>query len=96
MADDFLLHRAGAGPIDYSFDWSSGWEYSGETISSSSWTIGPVGPTLSGQTYNSTTTAVSVTATSAHAGKTYQLTNTITSSFGFSDVRSITIRVAYP
>lgn len=97
MNSDFQLILVGDA-TDFGFDWDDGWLGTNETISSSSWAIGPSGPTLSSTSVNggSTVTSVTVAVTSAHANSTYQLTNTIVSSNGITDARAITLRVAYP
>jgi hypothetical protein len=82
--------------LDYAIDWSVGYLMSTEQITVSSWFILPQGavndlaidtmpPVVSG--------VVTVFVRGGIAGKSYQLTNRITTDQGRIDERSITIRV---
>jgi len=95
MSGSFQFLRIGAS-LDFGFDWDDGWLETGETITDSTWVIGPSGPVLSGANSDGQITAVTVTPSNSDANKTFQLTNTITSSLNISDVRAITIRVGCP
>lgn len=94
MTEQFLKDPAAA--LDYVIDWSVSYLLSTEQITASSWSIRPQGlvndlaidtipPPVSGVT--------TVFVTGGVAGKTYQLTNRITTDQGRTDERSITIRV---
>ncbi|MCF6197632.1 MAG: hypothetical protein L3J50_13130 [Emcibacter sp.] len=82
--------------LDYVIDWSVGYLLSTEQITASSWFILPQGavddlaidtmpPVVSG--------VATVFVSGGIAGKSYQLTNRITTDQGRIDERSITIRV---
>lgn len=75
--------------LDYSVDWSS-WLASGETISSSVWTV-EAGLTKDSE--SNTTTVATVWVSSGTAGSDYEATNRITTTDGRTDDRTITIRV---
>ena len=77
--------------LDYSINWAGGYLQSGETLSSSIWTIFPAD-----MTQNSASNAAgvtSITVSGGAVGQIYQLTNRITTSQGRTDERSITVRV---
>jgi hypothetical protein len=77
--------------LDYAINWGGGYLQSGETLSSSIWTIFPAD-----MTQNSASSAAgvaSITVSGGTAGQIYQLTNRITTSQGRTDERSITVRV---
>ncbi len=79
--------------LDYSIDWGTGYLQSGETLSSSIWTIFPAD-----MTQNSASNAAgvtSITVSGGAVGQIYQLTNRITTSQGRTDERSITVRVEH-
>jgi len=79
--------------LDYSIDWGAGYLQSGETLSSSIWTIFPAD-----MTQNSASNAAgvtSITVSGGAVGQIYQLTNRITTSQGRTDERSITVRVEH-
>jgi hypothetical protein len=74
---------------DYSFDWSD-WLQTGETISTSSWSV------TSGITQVSeseTTTTTTIWLSGGAAGQRYLCTNTITSSGGRTEKKSIVIDI---
>ncbi len=80
-----------AAVLDYSINWGGGYLQSGETLSSSIWTIFPADMTQSGA--GNTASTASITVSGGVAGQLYQLTNRISTSQGRTDERSITIRV---
>lgn len=82
---DTFTHAPGAN-LDYGFDWkSNGWLSTGETIETSSWTA--PGLTLTRQ--QSANGITSVFVAGGKKGSTYKLTNTITTSDGRTDSRTI-------
>lgn len=83
-------HAPGA-DLDYSVNWMP-WLDSGETIATSDWTAS-TGITLSRAAVVGSTMA-SVFAAGGVAGQSYVLTNTITTSAGRTDSRTITLRCA--
>jgi hypothetical protein len=77
--------------LDYGMDWGAkGWLQSGETITTSTWTVA-TGITK-GATSNTTTTTT-VWLSGGTVGTTYAATNTVVTSMGRTDERTITIRV---
>lgn len=76
--------------ITWEFDWDADDWLGSATISTSTWTISPSGPTLSGQVNDSTTTQVNVSGCTY--GTQYTLRNTITASDGQVGVRDIQLR----
>jgi hypothetical protein len=79
--------------LDYSINWAGGYLQSGETLSSSIWTIFPAD-----MTQNSASNAAgvtSITVSGGAVGQIYQLTNRITTSQERTDERSITVRVEH-
>lgn len=74
--------------LNYTFDWEG--RLGAATISTSTWSISPTGPTLSSPT-NTTTTATTLIA-GCTAGAIYTLTDTITTSAGTTEQRSICLR----
>lgn len=75
--------------LDYNVDWSD-WLATGETISTSTWTV-PAGLT---KTTDSATSAVATAwITSGTAGVEYLVTNRIITSAGRTDDRSIRLSV---
>jgi len=77
--------------LDYSINWGGGYLQSGESLSSSIWTIFPTDMTQSSA--SNTASTASITVSGGSAGQIYQLSNRITTSQGRTDERSITIRV---
>ena len=77
---------------DYGFDWSD-WLASGETISSSSWSI-PGG--LTEGTSDNSTTQTSVWISGGIVGQNYTIINTITTSEGRTDSRTHEIFILSP
>ena len=84
----WIAHSPGA-DLDYSVDWSA-WLAAGETIAESTWEA-QQGITLSRQAVIGGTVA-SVFAAGGVAKQSYVLTNTITTSAGRTDSRTITLR----
>lgn len=64
--------------LDYVKDWTD--ELAGDTIATSTWSILPTGPTLSGTA--STTTSATVFVASIAAGAMYSLLNTVVTAGG--------------
>jgi len=75
--------------LDYGFDWSE-WLATGETISSSAWTI-PTGIIKDSDTNTTTTTTAWLSG--GTVGTTYLVVNRITTSAGRTEDRSVYIRV---
>ena len=75
--------------LDYTIDWSD-WLATGDTISTSTWTV-PAGITASSDT--ETTTTSTVWLTGGTSGRTYLVTNTIVTAGGRTEERSLRIRV---
>lgn len=71
--------------LDYGFNWSS-WLASGETITVSNWTVDE-GMTKSSEQINGTTTSVFIEG--GVVGNNYKIVNTITTSVGRIDSRTI-------
>ena len=77
--------------LDYGFDWSaSGWLATGETISTSNWTV-EAGITKDSDTNDNTTTTIWLSG--GTAGEDYTVTNTIVTSASRTDERSIIVAV---
>ena len=87
MAD--FVKPAGA-VLDYELNWAT-WLASGETISSSSWSV-ETG--LTEDSESNTTTTAKVWVSGGTVGKTYTATNTITTSDSRTDARVITIYIS--
>lgn len=80
-----------AAVLDWAIDYQScGYLTDGETLQDSDWSIKPSGPELTGKVF--TATVASVKVGGLVWGKTYVLTNIITTSGGRTDSRKITIR----
>lgn len=86
MASQYLIDPDA--DLDFGHDWSD-WLPDGDTITTSTWTISPAGPTLSNSTHDDTTTTIWVEGCTA--GVTYTLTNHIVTGDGREDDRSITL-----
>jgi hypothetical protein len=84
----WIAHAPGS-DLDYSVDWSA-WMAAGETIVNSAWTA-TAGITMSRSTVLGGTLAVAFAAGGV-AGQEYVLTNTIATSEGRVDSRTITLR----
>jgi hypothetical protein len=79
--------------LDHNLDWTAWMGASGDTIASSTWTISPAGPVLSGQAVAGLVTTCLVAGVTLAA--IYRLQNTITTAQGRHGDDSITIR-AFP
>jgi hypothetical protein len=74
--------------LDYGFDWQKeGWLEVGETISTSTWNVG----TLSPSSPQNTGTITSVFVEGAVLNARYKLVNTVTTSMGRRDSRTISL-----
>lgn len=81
-------HAPGA-DLDYGFDWRENkWLETGEIITQSAWTVQPEGITLTRQQI-AQDAVTSVFAAGGVNGRQYVLTNTITTSEGRTDSRTI-------
>lgn len=76
--------------LDYPWDWSQ-WLQSGETISSSVFSVTPSGLSIASQ--SNTTTNATVWLSGGTSMTTYTVTNKITTTAGRTADRSATIRV---
>jgi len=76
--------------LDYGFDYSD-WLYEGDSITTSSWTVETGGLDIDPEYHDSTSTVVWLSG--GVAGRTYRVTNRITTTAGRIDERSIEIRV---
>lgn len=84
-----FTHAPGAN-LDYGFDWkSNGWLAEGETIETSTWSA--PGLTVTRQLHANGITAAFIAG--GKKGNTYKVTNTITTSEGRTDSRTITLAV---
>ena len=73
--------------LDYQLDWSA--RLSGDTITTSNWTVSPTGVTLADDTY--TDTASTVWLSGGALGDSYKLRNVITTAAGRTMVETISI-----
>ena len=76
--------------LDWTFNWDDEDWLGSETISTSAWTVGPTGPTVSNQTNDATTATCRITGLTY--GVQYVLKNDIVTSGGQFGTRSIVIR----
>ena len=76
--------------LDFGRDWSDWLTPNAATLASSSWTISPLGPTLSSPSLTTDETVVWVTG--CKDGTEYTLTNTVVDSGGRTDSRTIALR----
>ena len=83
MVDKEFEHAPNA-KLDYGFDWTA-WLASGETVSVSSWTT----DTLTNTSPQNTGTVTSLFVEGGVVGTSYKLVNTITTSVGRVDSRTI-------
>jgi len=84
-----IFRKDPASVLDYGIDWSD-WLDSGETISTSTWTV-PVGITKDSESNGDTSTLVWLSG--GTAGTTYELANKIVTSDGRTVERTIEIIV---
>ena len=75
--------------LDYAQDWT-GYLQQGETITSSTWSVDPAGPTLSGAT--ETDGKTQVVMDDVEMGQVYMLINRVETSTGRDDERVMTVR----
>ena len=87
MADDFV--KDPGAKLDWNFDWEA-WLEEGETITASVFSVSS-GLTLVSNTFTSSNSTVWLQG--GRSGQVYKVTNTITTSLGRIDERSVTIRV---
>jgi len=80
--------------IDFSVNWDDGYLQSGETITTSTWTVEPfVSTDLDIQSSSNTSEVATAWITGGTRGNRYRLTNRIVTADGRTDERSITIFV---
>lgn len=84
-----MEYKSSAATLDYTQNWSN-WLASGDTIATSSWSS-ETGITIDSHT-NDTTTATVVVSGGTN-GKTYKLTNTITTSNGLDESMSWFVKI---
>ena len=87
MTEAVLLQDP-AETLDYQIDWTA-W-LNGDTITTSSWTVAPSGPTLSNTGFNTTGTYIYMAGVAF--GAIYALENTIVSANGRTALRGLTVR----
>jgi len=75
--------------LDYTINWAS-WLPSGDTISTSAWTV-PSG--LTSASASNTTTTATVWLSGGTAGQVYRVTNKVVTAGSRTDERTIMIRV---
>jgi len=81
---------------DFTLDWSA-WLESGESISTSGWTVYPAGADLIVDSDTKTSSTATVTVSGGTHGRLYSLVNTITTSVaGRKDERTIYVRAWEP
>lgn len=74
--------------LNYTFNWAS--VLGTATISTSAWAIRPTGPTLHGG--SNTTTTATIYVSGCSNGVVYQLINTITTSSGSTEQKTVALR----
>lgn len=82
-----------AAVLDYGIDWDDEddpWLASGETITASAWTVA-TGITKDSDSFSDTVTTVWLSG--GTAGEEYDIKNTITTSAGRTDERTLTVKV---
>lgn len=89
MSDPFV--KDPGDKLDYQVDYTD-WLAS-DTISASSWSVTPSGPTLSGQSVNAEDTVATCWVEGGTHGREYRLTNAIETAGGRKKQKSITIVV---
>lgn len=83
----YLLHDPSE-DLNYSFSWGS--RLGSATISSSSWSITPTGPTI--DTTSNTTTTTTAFVSGLTDGEVYRLVNEVMTNAGTTERDSVTIR----
>jgi hypothetical protein len=87
MMENFEFTHAPDADLDYGFDWrKNSYLKEGETVNASAWAISPAGTLTRQQIINSES---SVFVAGLRLNTDYQLTNTITTSAGRTDSRTI-------
>lgn len=93
--DGAYIDKDPSAVLTYTLDWSE-WLISGQTISTSTWTIstisGDAAPVVSVSTTNTGTTAT-IKLSGGSAGKIYTISNTIVTSGSLTDRRHFRIKV---
>lgn len=84
----YMAKQASA-ELDYKVDWSS-WLETGDTLADSSWTVG-MGITQVAATFDDTSAGIIVSGGTANT--TYDLVNTITTTNGLEDHRTIRLEI---
>lgn len=79
--------------LDYSIDWSA-WLVGTDEIATSSWAVAPTGPTLSDSSLSVSKKVTTVFFAGGAVGERFVLTNSIITTGGREDDRSISIRIA--
>lgn len=81
--------------LNYTLDWNGAspgpWLSTGDTISTSTWTLSSTGITQDSETETTTTTTITVSG--GTAGEDYELTNRIVTVGGLATDRTIRIKV---
>jgi len=79
--------------LDYTVDWGVSFLSTGETISTSSWSVSPTGSTddVNEVSSSNDSTTATITANRGRRGVKYLLTNSITTSDSRQDDRSIVV-----
>lgn len=77
--------------LDYTINWGGGYLQSGESVSTSVWSIFP--SDITQVIASNTASSASITVSGGVVGRLYQLSNRITTSQGRTDERSIIVRV---
>lgn len=91
MTEQTQFDHAPGADLDYGFDWAeNGYLEEGETVTNSAWSVQPAGITLTRQQI-AQDVITSVFAAGGVQGRRYVLTNTITTSAGRIDSRTITL-----
>lgn len=79
--------------LDYSIDWTK-WLATGDAVQTSSWTVSPTGPSLTGNSVDAGGKITTIWFDGGEVGKRYVLTNSIVTTNGREDDRSITVKIA--
>lgn len=91
MATSSTIAHDPQAKLDYAVDWSL-WLQTGETITTSTWTV-PTGITQAMPNPSNTSTVATIWLTGGTVGTHYTVTNHIVTSMGREDDRSLFIRV---
>lgn len=82
--------------IDYTVNWDDGYLSTGETISTSSWTVEPASTSFSISTASFTNTTATIDVTGGLHGDDFHLRNRVVTSGGRTDTRTLQIKVWGP